>query len=167
MAIYIYIYILSKIINVINNYINDDYNRECSQTVNRLFWFAPSPRGMINDYKPNYVEGATSRWSKINPGVRVTGWVGVDVSFFMYYILIGPRVRPRRRIVITAAMDDTPRGRECDINNDSVILSMLIKIVRTRGHGATGQMILLNHNVDLFAVDWKKTTARLSSYNII
>lgn len=111
---------------------------------------------MINDYKPNYVEGTTSRWSKINPGVRVTGWIGVGVSFYILYILVGPRVKPRRRIVITAAMDDTPRGRECDINNDSVILSsLIIKIVRTRAVGDTGHGSddFTNRNVDLFAVD--------------
>jgi len=126
---------------------------------------------MINDYKPNCVEGATSRWSKINPGVRVTGWVGVDVSLYIY-ILIGPCVKPRRRIVITAAMDDTPRERECDINNDSVILSSLIKIVRTQADGDTGHgsndftTLKKTTTLTFLKSTEKKTTARLSSYNI-
>lgn len=55
-------------------------------------------------------------------------------------------------------MDDTPRERECDINDNSVILSSLIKIVRTRavGDAGHGSDDFTNHNVDLFTVDRKK-----------
>lgn len=113
--------------------------------------------------------GQRSTLACAHKGRSAAGWVGGGVSFFFFFILIGPRgytrVRQRRRI---AVVGDTPTswvgdggGEGCGINNDSVILSSLIKISQTRRYGSRGRTIWGVKKHDLSTVDRKNTIARL------